>query len=86
MSRASKKYFAVSSTQLSQKIEKSFEQQTKIYGNAIITGNADLLEKADKLNKQGKTDEAMKLVVKAKEQGELAVAQAELQASVNGPH
>jgi len=45
-----------------------------------------LLEKADKLNKEGKSDEAMKLVAKAKNQGELAVVQAELQASVYGPH
>ncbi len=45
-----------------------------------------LLEKADKLNKEGKTDKAMKLVKKAKKQGELAVAQAKLQASVSGPH
>lgn len=45
-----------------------------------------LLGKADKLNKEGKSDEAMKLVAKAKNQGELAVAQAELQASVYGPH
>ena len=45
-----------------------------------------LLEKADKLNKEGKSDKAMKLVAKAKNQGELAVAQAELQASVSGPH
>ena len=45
-----------------------------------------LLEKADKLNKEGKSDDALKLVAKAKNQGELAVAQAELQASVNGPH
>jgi hypothetical protein len=45
-----------------------------------------LLEKADKLNKEGKTDEAMKLVAKAKKQGEMAIIQAELQASVSGPH
>jgi hypothetical protein len=45
-----------------------------------------LLEKADKLNQEGKTDKAMKLVAEAKKQGELAVAQAALQASVNGPH
>ena len=45
-----------------------------------------LLEKADKLNKEGKSDEAMKLVAKAKNQGELAIVQAELQASVYGPH
>jgi hypothetical protein len=45
-----------------------------------------LLEKADKLNKEGKSDKAMKLVATAKKQGEMAVAQAELQASVTGPH
>ena len=45
-----------------------------------------LLEKADKLNKEGKNDEAMKLVAEAKKQGEMAVLQAKLQASVSGPH
>ncbi|MFV2005073.1 MAG: hypothetical protein ACC650_07680 [Gammaproteobacteria bacterium] len=45
-----------------------------------------LLEKADELNKEGQSDKAMKLVKKAKKQGELAVAQAKLQSSVNGPH
>ncbi|VAW51474.1 hypothetical protein MNBD_GAMMA06-921 [hydrothermal vent metagenome] len=45
-----------------------------------------MLKKADKLNKEGKTDKAMKLVTKAKSQGKLAVAQAEQQASVNGPY
>ncbi len=44
------------------------------------------LKKADKLYKEGKTDKAMKLVKKAKKQGELAVAQAKLQAGVSGPH
>ncbi len=43
------------------------------------------LKKADKLYKEGKTDKAMKLVKKAKKQGELAVAQAKLYANVNGP-
>ena len=45
-----------------------------------------LLKKADKLNKAGKNKKAMKLVAKAKRQGELAVAQAEMQSGVNGPH
>ena len=45
-----------------------------------------MLKKADKLNKAGKTDEAMKLVATAQKQGELAVAQAELQSGVSGPH
>ena len=45
-----------------------------------------LLKKADKLNKEGKTDKAMKLVNKAKKQGKLAVAQAEQQSTVSGPH
>ncbi len=45
-----------------------------------------MLKKADGLNKAGKSDEAIKLVEKAKKQGELAVAQAELQSGVNGPH
>ena len=45
-----------------------------------------LLEKADKLNKEGKSDKAIKLVAAAKKQGEMAVAQAALQASVTGPH
>jgi len=43
------------------------------------------LKKADKLYKQGETDKAMKLVEKAKRQGELAVAQAKRYANVNGP-
>ena len=45
-----------------------------------------MLNEADKLNKTGKTGEAMKLVAKAQKQGELAVAQAELQSGVIGPH
>lgn len=45
-----------------------------------------MLNKADKLNKAGKTDDAMKLVATAQKQGELAVAQAELQSGVSGPH
>ena len=45
-----------------------------------------MLKKADKLNKAGKSDDAMKLVEKAKKQGELAVAQADQQSSVHGPH
>ena len=45
-----------------------------------------MLKKADKLNQAGKTDEAMKLVATAQKQGELAVAQAELQSGVSGPH
>ncbi len=45
-----------------------------------------MLKKADQLNKAGKTDEAMKLVAKAQKQGETAVAQAELQSGVSGPH
>jgi hypothetical protein len=44
-----------------------------------------MLTKAEKLNKEGKNDQAMKLVAQAKKQGEIAVAQAELQSSVNGP-
>ncbi len=44
-----------------------------------------LLKKADKLNKEGKTDKAMKLVAEAKQQGEMAAAQASLQSGVSGP-
>jgi hypothetical protein len=44
-----------------------------------------LLEKAENLNKEGKSDQAMQLVAEAKMQGELAVIQAEDQASVSGP-
>lgn len=44
-----------------------------------------MLTKAEKLNKEGKSDQAMKLVAQAKKQGEIAVAQAEIQSSVNGP-
>ncbi len=45
-----------------------------------------LLKKAEKLHKEGKTDKAMKLVAKAREQGQLAVLQAEAQSNVTGPH
>ena len=45
-----------------------------------------LLKKAEKLNKEGKTDKALNLLAEAKKQGEMAVAQAKLQASVSGPH
>ncbi len=45
-----------------------------------------LLKKADKLNKAGKTDAAIKLAVKAKKQGEMAVVQAKLQSGVTGPY
>ncbi len=45
-----------------------------------------LLKKADTLNKEGQTDKAIKLVNKAKTQGQLAVAQAKLQSSVTGPY
>ena len=48
--------------------------------------SSKLLEKADKLNKEGKSDKAMKLVAEAKKQGDMAVIQAKLQASVSGPH
>ena len=48
--------------------------------------SSKLLEKADKLYKEGKNDQAMKLVAEAKKQGEMAVVQAKLQASVSGPH
>jgi len=44
------------------------------------------LKKANKLYKEGKIDKAMKLVKKAKMQGELAVAQAKLYSGINGPH
>ncbi len=43
------------------------------------------LKKADKLYKEGKTEKAMKLVKKAKMQGDLAVTQAKLYSSINGP-
>ncbi len=44
-----------------------------------------LLKKAEKLNKQGKTEQALKLVAKAKYQGQQAVAQADLQSAITGP-
>jgi hypothetical protein len=44
-----------------------------------------MLKTAEQLNKEGKTDKAMKLVEQAKMQGQVAVSQAELQSSVNGP-
>ncbi len=45
-----------------------------------------LLKQAAKLKKEGNSDKAMTLIAKAKKQGELALAQAELQAGVEGPH
>ena len=45
-----------------------------------------MLKKADKLNKEGKSEKAMELVSSAQKQGELAVAQAEQQSGVVGPH
>ena len=45
-----------------------------------------MLKQANKLHKEGKSDEAMKLVTKARDQGKLALSQAQLQAKVNGPH
>jgi len=44
-----------------------------------------LLETAENLYKEGKTDQAMQLVAQAKLEGELAIIQAEDQASVSGP-
>jgi hypothetical protein len=44
-----------------------------------------LIKQAEKLNKEGNNDKAMKLVATAKEQGQIAVAQAELQAGTAGP-
>jgi hypothetical protein len=44
-----------------------------------------MLKQADKLNKADKTDEAMRLVAIAQKQGELAIAQAEMQSGVSGP-
>lgn len=44
-----------------------------------------LLKKAEKLNAEGKTDKALKLVLKVKQQGQLAVAQAEQQSGTQGP-
>jgi hypothetical protein len=44
-----------------------------------------LLQTADKLNKEGKTDQAMNVLAEAKHQGDMAVVQAKLQATVNGP-
>ncbi len=44
-----------------------------------------ILKKAAALAKEGKTDEAIKMATKAKQQGDLAIAQAKLQSSVTGP-
>jgi len=44
-----------------------------------------MLEQAETLNQKGETEKAMKLVATAKKQGEIAVAQAELQSSITGP-
>lgn len=46
----------------------------------------ELLEQADKLQKEGKSTDAIKLVLEAREQGRQAVAQAKLQSKVSGPH
>jgi len=48
--------------------------------------SSKMLKAAAKLAKEGKSEEAIKLATKAKQQGELAVAQAKQQASVIGPH
>jgi len=45
-----------------------------------------MLKQANKLKKEGKNKKAMQLVQTAQKQGELAVAQAKQQFSVNGPH
>ena len=44
-----------------------------------------ILETAEKLNKEGQSKQAIKLAEAARKQGELAVAQAELQSTVRGP-
>ena len=44
-----------------------------------------LLKKAEELKQKGESDKAMQLVAKAKKQGELATAQAQLQSRVSGP-
>ena len=45
-----------------------------------------ILKKAQALYQKGDKDKAMKLVQKAASQGRLAVAQAEAQSGVKGPH
>ncbi len=45
-----------------------------------------MLKKAAKLAKEGKSEEAIKLATKAKQQGDLAIAQAKQQSGVSGPH
>jgi len=45
-----------------------------------------LLKKAATLAKEGKSDEAIKMATKAKQQGDLAIAQAKQQSGVSGPH
>lgn len=45
-----------------------------------------LVKKAEKLNAEGKVDDALKTLAKAKEQAVLAVAQAKQQANVAGPY
>jgi len=44
-----------------------------------------LLEKAAKLNQSGDSEKAMKLVTKARKQGQLAANQAKLESGVSGP-
>ncbi len=41
-------YFAVTSTELSQRIPLAFEEQNRFYGNAVITGNSDMFQQARK--------------------------------------
>ncbi len=44
-----------------------------------------LLKKAAELNKKGDSEKAMKLVTKARKQGQLAANQAKLESAVSGP-
>jgi len=44
-----------------------------------------LLKEAAELAKAGKSDEAIKMATKAKQQGDLAIAQAKQQSGVSGP-
>ena len=86
---------ATACTSTSTKTYSSFDEAAKDATAAIDDAKAanyewrdsqKMLKAAAKLAKEGKSEEAIKMAMKAKQQGELAVAQAKQQASVSGPH
>ena len=70
--------------------DEALKDATAAIGEAKSAGyewrdSQKLVTKAEKLNADGKVDEALKTIAKAKEQAVLAVAQAKQQASTTGP-